>query len=96
MATTRSYVMDATLVHPNAVVLFGGKLVVDHVNAAVTLDSWLTLPVPARTAVMIKELRGELEVILRNKVKQPKMDLNTEAGPLVKAVMLLLKETTPK
>ena len=25
MATTRSYIMDATLVHANAVVLFGGE-----------------------------------------------------------------------
>ena len=80
---------------PNTqVVLFGGKLVVDHLNASVTLDGWLTLPVPARTAVMIKELRMELEGILRNKVQRPQMDLNKEAGALVKAVVLLLQEST--
>ena len=45
-----------------------GKLVVDHANAAVTLDGWLSLGVPARTAVMIKELRVQLESLLRNKV----------------------------
>ena len=79
-------------VHANAVVLFGGKLVVDHVNAAVTLDGWLSLGVPARTAVMIKELRLQLEKLLGDKVQRPQLDLTKEAGPLVKAVVLLLKE----
>jgi HrpA-like RNA helicase len=96
MATSRSYVMDATLVHANAVVLFGGKLVVDHVNAGVTLDGWLHLHVPARTAVMIKELRNELDALLRNKVQHPQMDLKKEGGGLVKAVLLLLQENAPK
>jgi hypothetical protein len=82
-------------VHANAVVLFGGKLVVDHVNAAVTLDGWLSLGVPARTAVMIKELRLQLEKLLGDKVQRPQLDLTKEAGPLVKAVVLLLKENAP-
>jgi ATP-dependent RNA helicase DHX57 len=75
MATSRSYVMDATLVHANAVVLFGGKLVVDHVNAGVTLDGWLHLHVPARTAVMIKELRNE-----GNRIDTHRQLVTTEEG----------------
>ena len=43
-------------------VLFGGKMVMDRLNESVTLDGWL-IPVPARTAVMIKELRMQLEGI---------------------------------
>ena len=92
MATHRSFVMDATLVHANAVVLFGGKLAVDHVSSAVTLDGWLSLSVPARTAVMIKELRKQLEALLRSKVQHPRLDLSAEAGPLVSAVVMLLNE----
>ena len=92
MATTRSFVMDATVVPANAVVLFGGKLNVDHVNGLVTLDGWLSLPVPARTAVIIKELRVQLETLLHSMVERPKMDLNKDAQHLVKAVELLLQD----
>ena len=92
MATTKSFVMDATVVAANAVVLFGGKLVVDHVNGRVTLDGWLSLPVPARTAVLIKELRVQLEALLRAKVERPKMDLGKESRQVVKAVEGLLRE----
>ena len=84
--------MDATVVPANAVVLFGGKLHVDHVNGLVTLDGWLSLPVPARTAVMIKELRLQLETLLLSMVERPKMDLNKDARHLVKAVELLLQD----
>jgi hypothetical protein len=56
-------------------VLFGGKLVVDHVQSTVTIDGWLVLPVAARTAVIMKELRLQLEQLLRNKVQFPRTDL---------------------
>lgn len=92
LQTTRTFVMDATLVHPNAVLLFGGKLAVDHVGGMVTMDSWLTLPVPARTAVMLKELRGELERLLRKKAQRPQTDIVVEGGNLVKAVTQLMKD----
>ncbi|KAJ1482594.1 hypothetical protein T484DRAFT_1803323 [Baffinella frigidus] len=37
----------------------------------VTLDSWLTLSVPARTAVLIRELRKELKGLLAKKITDP-------------------------
>ncbi len=53
--TTRNYIRDATVVHANAALLFGGTLAVDHVGGHVTVDAWLKLKVAARTAVILRE-----------------------------------------
>jgi hypothetical protein len=50
-------------VSANAAMLFGGAIRIDHAAGRVTLDGWLSLAVPARTAVLIRELRKELQVL---------------------------------
>jgi len=93
VATSRTYLMDATEVSANAALLFGGAISIDHAAARVTLDSWLTLSVPARTAVLIRELRKELKGLLAKKITDPRgLDIGLAGAPLVKAAVALLRD----
>jgi len=49
---------------PYALLLFGGGRKVDHRAGCVAVDGWVELAMPAKTAVLLRELRRELDGIL--------------------------------
>ena len=53
--------------------LFGGA-------QRVTLDGWLQFLAPPRSAVLLRELRAELDALLAAKVRQPQAQLEALAG----------------
>jgi hypothetical protein len=52
METARVYAYDATMVHPYALLLFGGEVGVDHANGLVTVDKWIKFRATGRIAVL--------------------------------------------
>jgi len=46
------------MVGPYALLLFGGNIEVNHQEGLVTVDGWATFASPAKTAVLLRELRA--------------------------------------
>ena len=63
------YIRDVTSVSPLALLLFGGEVAVHHDRGTVTVDSVATFGAPGRTAVLVRELRAELDKLLLRKVR---------------------------
>jgi HrpA-like RNA helicase len=51
-------------VHPLALLLFGGEIVVLHPQKKVTIDGWMELSLAAKTGVMFIQLRKQIDSIL--------------------------------
>ena len=91
MRTSRIFLRDTSCISPYALLLFGGALAVDHANAAVDIDGWITLKAPAQTAVLFKELRLALDAELQKIINQPGgSTLSTSS--LMRALARLLAE----
>lgn len=82
--TSQVFLRDVTVVSPAALLLFGGSIDVQHRAGLVTLDTWIKLRAPAKTAVIFKELRSELDQLLLRIWESPDLDFTKE--PLVRAI----------
>ena len=63
-ATHRVHVCNTSLVHPFSILLFGGTIVVKHLERAVIVDDWIELKVAAQTGLMFRELRSKIASLL--------------------------------
>ena len=64
---------ESSAVSPVAIVMFcnNGDVSVRHRESLVTVDGWLNLAVPPKTAVLLRGLRRQLEVELREVARAP-------------------------
>lgn len=69
--------------------VFGGKLAIQHEQGTMTLDGWAKFTAPPKVGVLIKELRSGVSSLLSQKINNPDLDLSTSAA--VHAVMKLLQ-----
>ena len=53
----------------SAILLFGGRVDVQHAASTITVDSWFGLRSTRRTIVLFKRLRQKLDQVLRQKVE---------------------------
>lgn len=67
--TTRVFLREASCVSPLSLMLLSSSLQVQHEAGCVLVDGWLTLRVPAVSAVLIKRLRQLLEGVLAGAVQ---------------------------
>ena len=88
--TSQVFLRDVTLISPAALLLFGGSIEVQHRLGLVTLDGWIKLRAPAKTAVIFKELRRELDRLLLRTWEHP--GLNVAADPVVSAIAAILDD----
>ena len=88
--TTGVYVRDCSTVTPYQLLLFGGKIEVQHSGGTLSLDRWATFKAPARVGVLLKEIRGRLDGVLRDKIEMPDEDVTASGGPVVEAILQLL------
>ncbi len=86
--TSQVFLRDCTVVSPAALLLFGGKLEVDHAAGRVLIDGWLRVKVPAKTAALVRKLREALEALLEKKVNEPKRDIGDAGGAGVVAAIV--------
>jgi len=53
--------------------LFGGDMVVKHLDWKVVVDEWIELAVAAQSGAMFQQLRGKLDAFLQLLIKNPDM-----------------------
>ena len=54
--TSKVYVREASMVPVYALLLFGGKLTVHHVEGLISLDNWAKFKAPAQIATLVRPL----------------------------------------
>ena len=78
------------------VLLFGGKLSVQHESNTMTMDEWLKCKVSAKTAVILKEIRALIEGVLKLKIEQKNSDVEELNAETTKIIEKLLPVQTDK
>jgi len=63
---SRVTVSATCFVHPFAILLFGGDLVVKHTERRVIVDDWINIPLAAQTGVMFQKVRKQMDHLLQN------------------------------
>lgn len=61
-----------------------------HTAGTVTIDRWATLRCQPRTGALFRMLRDRLDALLDDKIQNPKVDVWTLGGPLIRAIVQLL------
>jgi ATP-dependent RNA helicase DHX57 len=74
--TGKVYVRETSMVPVYSVLLFGGDISVYHQEGLVKVDGWATFKAPARIAVLVRELRAEVTLLLAQKISNPGLDLS--------------------
>lgn len=52
-----------------------GKITVQHEEGTLKLDGWATFKAPARIAVLVRELRLQVDQLMLAKVADPSLDM---------------------
>lgn len=82
------YVKECTAVSPLALLLFGGEVAVHHDRGTVTVDGQITFDAPGRVAVLVRELRAELDKLLMRKIAEPAFEI--QHHPILRQIVSLL------
>ncbi|KAF9429911.1 hypothetical protein BGZ94_009026 [Podila epigama] len=69
--SSRMYVWESCRIGQFPLVLFGGELSVKHHAKLVTVDKWIQFKCHAKTAVVFKMMREELDKILQKRIDDP-------------------------
>jgi len=90
--TSKVYLRDATMITPYSLLLFGGNIKVDHTMGQVVVDDWISFNIPAQHAVLIHQLRLQIDKLLQRKITEPQYDaLNCDqSNKIVEAVSQLM------
>lgn len=92
--TSRVFVRDATMVSPYAILLFGGDIEVRHEQGQLLVDGWMLFKAPARVAVLVRELRRNLDSMLLRKFANPDVDVveDVQSRAVSDAILRLIRE----
>lgn len=74
--TSKPFLRDATECSAYALLLFGGQLDVEARNSVIIVDDWVKLSANARIASLIRGLRGKMDDLLAQKIKEPTVDIS--------------------
>jgi ATP-dependent RNA helicase DHX36 len=88
--TTKVYIRDATAVGSYPLLLFGGKIKINHERSSATCDNWINFRAAPRVAVLFKHLRAELDALLMEKIASPDMDISHRRD-VVKSIVEVLE-----
>lgn len=75
--TSKPFLCDATECSAYALLLFGGQLDVQARNDTIVVDDWVKLSANARIGALIRGLRGRMDDLLEQKIKDPKTDISS-------------------
>jgi ATP-dependent RNA helicase DHX57 len=90
--TSRVFIRDATMVSPLGILLFGGGIEVRHTKEQLVVDDWAVFKSPARVAVLVRELRRNLDGLLIRKFENPGLDVHKEGRSVNDAILQLIKK----
>lgn len=82
MKSTSLFLYDSTMIAPFPLLFFGGEIsvFVEEGYETVAIDDFIKFKSPNRIANLVKELRVELDKLLRQKIAQPDMKLSVGTG----------------
>ena len=66
---TRTSISTTAFVHPIALILFGGSVVVKHTERTVTIDEWMNITMAAQTGCILRELRKKMHLLLQGMIE---------------------------
>lgn len=92
-ATHRVYVAATSYVHPFALLLFGGTVVVKHAERKVLVDDWIELSIAAQTGVLFRELRHEIDSLLKMMIEKANTVEDKMGETMVNGIIKLLVTT---
>uniref|UniRef100_A0A4W4FLM5 RNA helicase n=1 Tax=Electrophorus electricus TaxID=8005 RepID=A0A4W4FLM5_ELEEL len=74
MRTSSIFLYDCTEVSPFSLLFFGGDISIqkDQEQETIAVDEWIVFQSPARIAHLVKNLKRELDVLLEEKIRQPR------------------------
>eukprot|EP01119_Soliformovum_irregulare_P013905 TRINITY_DN3746_c0_g2_i2.p1 TRINITY_DN3746_c0_g2~~TRINITY_DN3746_c0_g2_i2.p1 ORF type:complete len:1292 (+),score=525.82 TRINITY_DN3746_c0_g2_i2:491-3877(+) len=90
--SSQVFLRETTFVSPLSLLLFGGKIDVQHENGTITVEDWIVFKSPAKTAVIFKALRNEMKRILSRKIEDPKLDVSLD--PIIKIIVQVFRNET--
>ncbi|KAK3822844.1 MAG: P-loop containing nucleoside triphosphate hydrolase protein [Benniella sp.] len=89
LETTKIFVHDATMVPMYGLLLFGGKVQVDHLGRGLEIgDGFVKLRAFARIGVLVNQLKKLLDALLQAKISNP--DLMVSGNPVVETMIKLV------
>lgn len=88
-ATSRVYISATSFVKPFGLMLFGKSIIVRHLERKVVVDDWIELKIAAQTGVAFRELRHEIEGILKEMIENAGAK-NTNADRMIGGIVELL------
>ncbi|XP_073530855.1 ATP-dependent DNA/RNA helicase DHX36 isoform X1 [Phyllobates terribilis] len=73
MKTSSIYLYDCTEVSPYSLLFFGGDISIqkDQDQDTIAVDEWIVFQSPARIANLVKDLKTELDSLLKEKIEKP-------------------------
>ncbi|XP_040284062.1 ATP-dependent DNA/RNA helicase DHX36 isoform X1 [Bufo bufo] len=73
MKTSSIYLYDCTEVSPYSLLFFGGDISIqkDQDQDTIAVDEWIVFQSPARIAHLVKDLKTELNSLLKEKIESP-------------------------
>jgi len=87
-ATSRVFVSSTSLVSPFSLMLFGGSIVIDHLERKAIIDDRIVLNIAAQTGLMFRELRHKLTALLNEIIGVS--DANLKHDTLIDGIVKLL------
>ncbi|KAF6156015.1 hypothetical protein GIB67_035372 [Kingdonia uniflora] len=90
--TTSIYIRDSTNISDYALLLFGGSLIPSKTGEGgiEMLGGYLHFSASKSVLDLIKNLRGQLDIILQRKIEEPGLDIYSEGKGVVAAAVELL------
>ena len=89
-ATRRVHICNTSLMHPFSILLFGGSVVVKHLERTVIVDNWIELKVAAQTGLMFRELRSKIASLLESRFKNSQSYNSRDNTDILEGVVRLL------
>jgi HrpA-like RNA helicase len=80
----RTNVSTTAFIHPLALILFGGNVVVKHVERLVIVDEWIEIKMAAQTGVYVREIKKQLDAVLQRMIDRSSAD---DVDPMEKGMI---------
>jgi ATP-dependent RNA helicase DHX29 len=87
----RVSVSTTCFVHPFALLLLGGSVVVKHTERLVIVDDWIEIGMAAQIGVIMRELRKQVDVLMQKMIENAKSsETETMCANMIQGIVNLL------
>jgi len=76
LETSKVFVTESSMVPAYAVLIFGGRVKIDHEKGLITVDDWARFQAPARVAVLVRELQTQTMAVFQRKIADPSVHMH--------------------